>query len=216
MSLGSSLAQSTSIFVSINNRDMRLIDFMREFPDEKEYCYYQNGKLYYSGGEEYTGNNQFVLSIAYTITQLYTLNDSYINEVLSTLEDSELNHYMAPGMWSHVCPQSEYGNSLANEGKPVESVVYISFDSSPKGGVSFTPEQIVAHELRHAYDFDQGYNKGIIPWESTLDINPAEIRAVNFENRVRVRMRMPMRKRYSSDIPASLLENPWKKKTDKK
>ena len=36
MSLGSSLAQSTSIFVPINKyRDMRLIDFMREFPDEQ-------------------------------------------------------------------------------------------------------------------------------------------------------------------------------------
>jgi len=36
MSLGSSLAQSMSVFVPINkDRDMRLIDFMREFPDEQ-------------------------------------------------------------------------------------------------------------------------------------------------------------------------------------
>lgn len=36
MSLGNSLAQLTSIFVPINKyRDMRLIDLMREFPDEQ-------------------------------------------------------------------------------------------------------------------------------------------------------------------------------------
>ncbi len=35
MSLCSSLAHSAVVLVPINHRDMRLIDFMREFPDEE-------------------------------------------------------------------------------------------------------------------------------------------------------------------------------------
>ena len=46
--------------------------------------------------------------------------------------------------------------------------------------------------------------------------NPSEVSAVNFENRVRVRTELPLRKRYDTKIPQSKLENPWKHKTDKK
>ena len=38
MSLGSNMAHLVSTFVSINNRDMKLIDFMEAFPKDKE-CY---------------------------------------------------------------------------------------------------------------------------------------------------------------------------------
>ena len=40
-------------------------------------------------------------------------------------------------------------------------------------------------------------------WDNGID--PAEISAVNFENRVRVRTKMRIRTRYSLEIPAHLL-----------
>lgn len=60
MSLGSSLAQSKSMFVPINKyRNMRLIDFARKFPKEescdrklKEYCEVQGTVCSYCGSEE--------------------------------------------------------------------------------------------------------------------------------------------------------------------
>ena len=159
-------------------------------PDEKKYYTYRNGRVYDSDGKEYDGNNQFVRMIESSINKLYALNDGYINEVLSKLEDSPHEHLIAPGQQSEVRPTSEYGKSLANEGIAVDTFVIISSDTSPKDGVSFTQEVIIAHELNHAYDYDAGSYKGIIPWDWDNGIDPAEIRAVNFENRVRVRTKM--------------------------
>ena len=185
-------------------------------PDENQYYCYQDGMVYDSTGKEYDGNNQFVRMMENTINQLYALNDGYINEVLSTLEDSNNDYLIAPGEKSGVRPFSDYGKSLANEGKPVDAFIYISSDSSAKDGVSFTIEVIVAHELKHAYDYNEGKYKDTIPWNWDNGIDPAEISAVNFENHVRVRTKMRIRTRYSLEIPAHLLEDPRKKKTDKK
>ena len=185
-------------------------------PDEKKYYSYHNGRVYDSDGKEYNGNNQFVRMIESSINKLYALNDEYINEVLLKLEDSPQEHLIVPGKESKVQPTSEYGKSLANEGTPVDTFVLISSDTSPKDGTAFSQEVIVAHELKHAYDYNEGYYQGIIPWNWDNGIDPAEISAVNFENRVRVRTKMRIRTRYSLEIPAHLLEDPRKKKTDKK
>ena len=59
---------------------------------------------------------------------------------------------------------------------------------------------------------EQGNYKGLLPWNGS-GIDPSEINAVNLENRIRARMRIPLRYRYGERLPASSLENPWQKKS---
>lgn len=50
--------------------------------------------------------------------------------------------------------------------------------------------------------------KGEIPWVGD-GIPPTEIRAVNLENRARVRVSLEMRLQYTKQIPKNKIENPW-------
>lgn len=86
------------------------------------------------------------------------------------------------------------------------ALFFIQFKTASKN----TAETTISHEFKHAYDFNQGLQKGLIPWSGD-GVDPKEISAVNFENRIRARLRLPLRKKYSTkEIPSHLLENPWK------
>ena len=67
----------------------------------------------------------------------------------------------------------------------------------------------------HASDYDNGNYKGVVNLPINAD-NVMEIRAVNFENRIRVRNHMRTRSSYNgTKINPMYLENPWIKKTMK-
>ena len=183
----------------------------------QEYILYSQRELFNKDGTEYSGEDKFVLLIQATLNNLYDLNDEYISEVLDNLEESDMNHGIAfdEKYTDSVEAYGFYGKDKANRGEPVGTWIKLSFKRRNADGVDLVPATILSHEIKHSYDFDSGKMKGLVPWRGE-GINPAEISAVNFENRVRVRLRLPIRKRYGAAIPSNMMESPWKKKTDKK
>ena len=166
--------------------------------EDQTYIQYLNGELYDRSGEKYTGSDGLVWLVCENINKLYELNDSKISDVLSTLEHSELKHtFVFNNAYSDgVCARGECGESLANDGKPVESWIKLSLTPRKTDDVQSSFITTIGHELRHAYDFDQGLMEGIRPWSGHPSDNPSEVRAVNFENRIRYRTKKPLRYEY--------------------
>ena len=174
---------------------------------------YSNGSLSFLDGSEYNGTNQFIYDIRNTLNTLLSLNDDYISSVIKELENSELVHTFAYNSKydESVKPKGAYGHSLADAGQPVGTWILLSLSRKTVDGVMYTTETGVAHEISHAFDYDQGRMKGMDPWMGD-GISPAEINAVNFENRVRARIGLPLRQRYKTVIPRNKFENPFSKK----
>ena len=137
-----------------------------------------------------------------------------IQLVLSTLESSSNKHYIEYYPYNnkedHVTPYGELGYSLANSGIPIDTRVFLKLKGGDiENGIPTTNETTLGHELKHAYDFDQGKYKGILPWESRSEVNPAEISAVVFENKIRAIQGLPQRTSYGKmPIPRTLLAHP--------
>lgn len=179
--------------------------------EERVFIRYKEGELFYANGDKYDGSDGLVWLVSETINALYDLNDSIINDVLSTLEQSELPHAFLfnSAFDDGVLADGDYGESLANEGKPVGSWIKLSLKQRKTDDVHSSYITTVGHELSHAYDFDQGLMKGIRPWGQHPSKDPTEIRAVNFENRVRYKTNKPLRHEYGGKrIDAGLWKNP--------
>ena len=174
---------------------------------------YSNGSLFYSDGREYDGNNSFVYLIRSTLNTLKSLNDDYVSGVISELETSIRTHtFVFDSKYvESVTPKGEYGHSLADDGTPVDTWILLSLNRTEVDGVKYTIETAVAHEISHSFDYDKGRLKGEDPWKGE-GISPSEINAVNFENRVRARLGLPLRRNYHIAIPQNKLENPYIKK----
>ena len=74
-------------------------------------------------------------------------------------------------------------------GKSGTNVLFDPKDEGSHSGETFSLDDVLGHELFHAFDFQNGNMKGEgeIPSSST---DPAEIRAVNFENKIRNRIEL--------------------------
>ena len=174
---------------------------------------YKEEKLYYMNGKEYQGQDSFALKILTTLNRLHSIKDTDIQNVLNALESSARKHYIEYYPYSdredHVTPIGEFGYSLANSGQRVDTHILLRLNGrSIENGLRTTDETTLGHELKHAYDFDKGAYKGILPWEKHSEVNPAEISAVVFENRVRAALRLPKRLSYGKPISSSLLLHP--------
>ena len=184
--------------------------------EESKYLQYKDRALSYSNNNKYEGKNNFVLQVLRFLNDMYDLNDGYISEVLSTLEKSGLKHSIYQDNTNSVSVQKPYDYSLANMGRSVPTFIKLSLSNSPVEGLPTLIIDTVAHELKHAYDYDQGKLKGLIGNPDVPYPNPSEVSVVNFENRIRVRLGLPQRRKYGVSIPSEKLENPWRYKTDKK
>ena len=178
--------------------------------DLKEQVRYHNGDLFYKDGSEYKGSDTFVNQVKQSLDKMLGLGDDYVSHVINTLDASDKTHTFVYNESYEDSTQAlgEFGNSLANDGIPVGSWIKLSFKKQIVDEVPNNHTLVVAHELSHSYDFDQGKMKCEQPWEGP-GIAPTEIRAVNFENRVRVRTKMPIRTRYTIPIPKRQLADPW-------
>ena len=177
---------------------------------------YSEGKLYNKDGSLYEGKNEFALNVQSALVGVSKVNDGYVQEVLSTLETSDNKHVAIPNSEGRDQVMSR-DNSLTHKGVGVGSILKLTLNENDKtDGLPSTPAVTMAHELKHAYDIDQGLQKGMITGEAPSAKDPKEISAVNFENRVRFQLKMPLRKTYSSPIDKRLLEDPSKPKTDKR
>ena len=183
--------------------------------EENQYIVYSNGVLYYQNGHEYDGADGLVWLIANTLNKLIELNDEYITGVINTLDNSKREHTFVVGnhYGDQVSPVGEMGKSLANSGIKTGTWIFLSFNKESFDGVVPTYETTVGHEISHAYDYDQGLQKDNVPSPYPSWRNPTEIRAVNFENRIRYRMNIPLRYKYSEvEIDSAVFENPRKRK----
>ena len=182
--------------------------------DAKQMVKYTQGELFNIDGSVYQGENSFVCQVRDILNSLIDLKDGYITHVISTLEtDPENNYYFAykEGYKDSTRAVGDYGESLSNEGLPVGAWMMFSLKKDTIDGVENNSMTTIAHEISHSYDYNKGLFKGENPWKGNGPA-PTEIRAVNFENRVRVRTGMQKRTKYNTAIPKNQLENPWAKK----
>ena len=191
-----------------------ILNYDKQTGKIKEEVQYKEGKLFTRDGNEYSGDNEYAKTILETLNELKNSNDDKESEVLSTLEKSTLAHkFVNQTNIRETRPAGFDGQSKANIGIRVGS--FIRFDLSMEQedyGVKLGPKDGIVHELYHAYDLDSGNMAGEYDGSPPNANDPAEIRAVNFANRYRVRHGLPQRVSYGNVlISPKKLKNPWAK-----
>lgn len=196
-------------FIDPDGKEIRIV--IKRY-DEKhvQSVIYSQGKLYSNEGQEYIGNNSFALKIQKTINNLYGTNDKKIIKELSTLEKSDLLHYIEynPFGQDNVRPTAIDLNGI-NKGERSGTYIRVALNNEDiETGIPSTNETTLAHELNHSFDYDTGK---MVRQEDLEPPNtkPAEIRSVNFENRVRSYFNLKLRNTYGGKpIDESKLEDP--------
>ena len=173
---------------------------------------YSEGKLYMNNGKEYSGSNSFALKVQNTLNNLIGTDNKDVQGTISSLEGSKNKHYIEynPSGANDVVPTAIDLDGV-NKGDPSGSHVRVSLiEGEIENGLPSTKETIMAHELKHADDYNKGNMVGRIGVEPS-NTSPFEIRAVNFENKVRSANNMELRKTYGGKpIDKKKLEDPTK------
>jgi len=182
---------------------------------------YSGGQLYNNDGSKYEGTNEFALKMKDHLSQLESLDDSYVNEVVSSLASSCYSHFIEGNSFEYggaTTSPLESANS-ANEGIPQGSFMNLPETEElmkqrlGTDGVEFSSTAIIGHELQHAYELDQGLNEGEYFIKNSAD-DPSEQRAVNFENRIRRALGLKLDWSYGGKlIPKSAREDISKKRS---
>ncbi|OCA79872.1 hypothetical protein BBH99_05360 [Chryseobacterium contaminans] len=156
---------------------------------------YRNGKFYNtSTNKVYTGGNKTLDKIQSTFDKINSSNDVYLKRMISTLEKSDQKHVIQESQVgsSQTLISSDDAYKAYQLGKGVSTGVFLDLDQgNKKADASYLASEkttnsdgaTIVHELKHSYDFDQGYMKG----ESKVDgaVSPAETRSVIMENKYR-------------------------------
>ncbi|HYX06928.1 MAG TPA: hypothetical protein VE912_09375 [Bacteroidales bacterium] len=173
---------------------------------------YRNGNLYSSDGTVYNSNKPFALTVQYTLKSLSGMKNETVRSVVNQLETSDNIHYIEqdPYGGDRVSPVAGQWHA-ANEGTGVDTHMKLTLDGEPiEGDLETSPETTLGHELKHAYDLDQGNYKGQMEI-SPSNKSPKEISAVNFENKIRHERDMEIRTSYGNkEIDKTKLEDPSK------
>jgi hypothetical protein len=175
---------------------------------------YSQGKLYTNEGKEYTGKNSFALKIQSTLNNLYSTNDKKVVNEISTLEKSDLKHYIEfnPFGQDNARPTAIDLNGVDKGDRSGTHVAVALGNEDIENGTPSSNETTLAHELNHSYDYDTGNMIGERNKESS-NTDPAEIRSVNLENRVRSHFNLKTRTTYGGKtIDKSKLEDPKNEK----
>ncbi|NOU17306.1 MAG: RHS repeat-associated core domain-containing protein [Bacteroidales bacterium] len=193
-------------FIDPDGKEIRIV--IKNDGNVLETVKYSKGKLYTNDGKEYTGKNSFALKIQNTLNNLNKVDDKKVKNVLSTLENSELKHYIQfnPFGQDNAHPKTD-DRSAVNKGERCGSRIDVTLGKEEtEKDVPSTNETILGHELQHSYDYDQGNMAGEMDIESS-NTDPKEIRAVNFENRIRSFFHLKRRTTYGGEpIDKSKLE----------
>ena len=179
---------------------------------------YRNGNFYdVQSGKRYNPGKEGVSKTMYNVLTAYRTieksNDKILKNQLHTLEKSKLHHYVTEG--------ADGDNSVSAKGVPTSTekdarngtVTYYNFSEESKKqfeeseGVPDSNLSTVVHEMRHQYDYEIG-NMGDNKKGGGSADDPAEIRAVNNENRARKIEGLPQRTTYGTPIDSKKLNNP--------
>lgn len=165
---------------------------------------YKNGNAYWNdNGKKYEGKgaNNTIFRTIKAYQKIEKSGDAVLTKQLKTLENSERHHYVEASPYGDNAVQA-YG--IPDEKERIGTRTEFDFSKNEKGESDFT---VVSHELRHQYDHDIGNMKDNDKINSAKD--PAEIRAVNNENRARKIEGLPQRTTYGKDkIDPKKLKNP--------
>ncbi|WP_281925798.1 RHS repeat domain-containing protein, partial [Flavobacterium collinsii] len=176
---------------------------------------YRKGNFYHADGTRYNPGKESVSKTMYKVLTAYRAieksDDKDLKHKLHTLENSKQKHYIDKGA-DH---QNEVGKDPQNpsisdaekkvkEGVPVDTQTSYNFSDATKKrlaelqGVPDDDLSIVAHEMSHQYDYDQGENGDSVGVPASAQ-SPTEIRAVKTENRARKISGLPKRTTYSGE-----------------
>ncbi len=182
----------------------------------KEQFKYRNGNFYHENGKRYDPGKEGISKTMYKVLNAYRTieksNDNILKNQLHTLEKSKNIHYMEEGSAGSGSSVNDYPSQLSGDDPTGTQTVWDLSSERKKelkesAGVEFTDLDIVTHEMRHQYDYDKGNMSDAHDESSAKD--PAEIRAVNNENRARKIEGNKMRTKYGGEvIDAKKLKNP--------
>ena len=165
---------------------------------KRQQLQYRDGQLYDTRGNLYEGNNQDALAILGALNFVKGV-DEFTAKVIGTLESSDKRHYIESGSRAQSIPYPKTLDSFVAMDRGVEmgsqNIVTLN-NKTIERGLEATKETTLAHEIRHAYDKDQGLYKGEKPGTGVGADRPSEHRAVGFENRVRNAMGLQQRTTY--------------------
>lgn len=176
---------------------------------------YRDGNAYWNDtGKKYEwkGANNTVARVLKTYQKIENSKDEVLKGQLHKLEKSDKKHFIEAGALNAVkVLETEVGSSKDGD----RLGTHTTFDFSDKtrkefqesNGVPNSDFSIVVHEMRHQYDHDIGNMKD--SHENSTAEDPAEIRAVNNENRARKIEGLPERTTYGGrKIDMKKLHNP--------
>ena len=161
----------------------------------------------------YDGRKEKVSSTLWKVRQAFRKieksNDNDLKKMLHTLENSDKMHIIKEGNENNVSNNVVLEGREINAGKSekdgdrLHTVTNFDFSNEAKEnfkkieGVPASDLSIVAHEMRHVFDDDQGKSKDNNSNNSASD--PSEIRAVETENKARKIENLPKRKTYGGE-----------------
>ena len=132
-------------------------------------------------------------------------DDAKVSGIISDLEESENIHSITMPKDKRRGNFSGIDKSKADEDVSQGTTIgYDPYKKTDPNGESRTPRVGLSHELRHSYDAD----KGIMTQEETENgVLLIEVRAINTENKIRMKTGDPKRTKYGKkEIPKALLE----------
>jgi len=176
---------------------------------------YRGGNAYWNDtGKKYDGRgaNNTIWRVLKAYQTIEKSNDEVLKGQLHTLEKSDKKHYVEQGFKNGVkISGGELGS--AEDGDRLGTTTRFNFSKEHREagekvmGVEISDLSTVTHELRHQFDYNNGNMKDAHDVSSAKD--PAEIRAVNNENRGRKIEGLPKRTTYNGiEIDKKKLENP--------
>lgn len=173
---------------------------------------YSKGNFYHSNGQRYNPGKEGISKTMYKVLTAYrkieASNDPYLKKILNTLETSSQKHIVKDGPKNGVRRDVESSSlsetkTKVKEGKPLNTETSYNLSEEEKKSIAetvdvpFTDFTIIVHEMQHQFDYDQGNMADAEGMPSTAK-SPAEIRAVNTENKARKIEKLPKRTKYGS------------------
>lgn len=193
-----------------------IIFIVRDGYDIKDRLTYKNGNFWHQNGTRYNPGKESLSPSLYKVLSSYRKieksGDKSLIRKLKQLETSERVHWVeeSRNSASVVNPYDAYLtrkdlDKLIAKGTKVATTTKYNFSEEEKKkfeemeGVEDSDYTTVVHEIQHQYDFDQGNMADSMEIESSSE-DPAEIRAVFFENLARKSARLDKRLRYGGDL----------------
>lgn len=170
---------------------------------ERHQLQYKDGNLYDTKGNLYEGNNEDALAILETLNNIKKVDD-FTAKVIGVLENSDKNHYIEYNLErgedkAYPFPLTSDSYTYVNQGHKMGSYIFTTLgEKNHSENLETNKEVALGHEIRHAYDYNEGLYKGERKGRNSAK-SPYEQRAVGFENRIRRAMGLPERKTYGGE-----------------